>query len=62
MDIFKERSKCIFCNSNITTNYFINNKNLFISSNICDKKDNNKLTIPYNIAICTNCGCFQNKY
>jgi hypothetical protein len=62
MNIFEDRLNCIFCNEILNKTYFTDDKNIFISSNICIQKDNNKLNIPYNISICLNCGCYQNKY
>lgn len=60
--MFKQRTECIFCNSKIDSTYFTDDKQLFISSNVCNKEHNTKINIPYNILICNNCGCYQNKY
>jgi len=62
MNNFSIRKKCIFCHAILTKEYFKNNKNIYISSNICDYENNFKKSIPYNILICTNCGSYQNKY
>ncbi len=62
MNTYEIRTKCIFCDLTINDTYFKNDLNIFISSNICNDINNIKTTIPYNILICNNCGCYQNKY
>jgi hypothetical protein len=62
MNNFEYRINCIFCNKKLNKTYFKDDKNIFISSNICSKENNSKISIPYNIYICLNCGCYQNKY
>ena len=62
MNIYNKREICIFCNNNLNKCFFDEDKYIIISSNICDSKDNTKIKIPYNILICNNCYCLQNKY
>jgi hypothetical protein len=58
--MYQQRLQCIFCNKIINDTYFIDDKFIHISSNVSENININK--IPYNILICNNCGCYQNKY
>ena len=60
--MYSIRENCIFCDKHLVNEYFENDKYIHISSNICDYRNNNKNCIPYNILICVNCRCYQNKY
>ncbi len=62
MNIYTLRKYCIFCDSNIENTYFKKDKDIFVTSIICEDDKNLRYKIPYNILICENCGCYQNKY
>lgn len=57
---YTKRIQCIFCKNKTSKKFFREDKDMYISSNVCDVICKN--TIPYNILICNNCGCYQNLY
>ena len=61
-DIYKIRSKCIFCDNDKLDLFFENDYNTSLSLAMYKNVNENGYFMPYNIQLCKNCSSLQNKY
>lgn len=62
VDMFSERKKCIFCNSELKNNFFEKDFETYVAHYAVDDNKNASYLIPYNILICDKCNTPQIKY
>ena len=54
-------NKCIICNNELEKNYFKDDLKIPVGL-YCIEKEEDNISIPYNIVICPNCNNIQNRY
>lgn len=59
---YKIRTNCIFCESKLDSTFFENDFNNYVAHYGVDMSDNNFVSIPYNVCVCSKCKTPQNKY